>query len=158
MVEKRLIEYLKTYSSQGYTREQLKQHLTKVGWDPKTLEEAFREMSQPAKPAFTRQPVPERKAEKPAEHRESLERAVHKESYHQTNHLVPVFAIATIFILVGLFFYFYTAVLVPQIGKPNIAMPATRPIAGAAVQTDQVNYLLNEVGAYKLHNNPLPTR
>lgn len=162
MVEKRLVEYLKTYKAQGYNDDQLRQHLTKVGWDPKVLDDAFREMKQPqpTMPQFTRPaPIVQRKPEpvqqKPAETKSELGHLVHKESYHRASHVTPIIAIAVVLLLIGLFFYFYTAMLVHDTNKPYIAKP-NRPIVGAAVDATQVQYLLNEAGAYNLHNNPLP--
>lgn len=177
MVDARLVQYLKTYLSQGYNREQLESHLVAQGWNRNDLDQAFGQISPKAekpkfsffgkpkqqvqqkpqfqqKPAVQAQPVMQAKPVREERPRAYAEAGVaHVE--RPSSHFVPVAVLACVFLLVGMFFYSYFYVINPTfVTKPVLTKPDL-PTVGSAVSTKQVEYALNELDFYKLHGNPV---
>jgi hypothetical protein len=176
MVDARLIQYLKNYVSQGYSRDQLELHLVSQGWNRKDLDDAFDQVMPRAapekKPFFQfKQPAAAPKEEKhgfffkkkpKAEARPDLEARARGYAeaglYHEekpSSHFVPVAVLACVFLIIGVFFYSYFYVINPTfVSKPVLTRPEI-PTVGSAVNTAQVEYMLNELDLYKLHGNPV---
>jgi len=177
MVDARLIQYLKNYVSQGYSRDQLESHLVSQGWNKKDLDDAFDQVMPKAapekKPFFQqKQPLPaaEQKEKKhfsffkpkpKVEARPDLEARAGvyaRPAYHEegpSSHFVPVAVLACVFLIIGVFFYSYFYVINPTfVSKPVLTRPEI-PTVGSAVSTAQVEYMLNELDLYKLHGNPV---
>ncbi|MFH1316510.1 MAG: hypothetical protein ABII01_03265 [Candidatus Woesearchaeota archaeon] len=138
MAEKRLVEYIKTYMKQGYSENQLKEHLAKAGWDAKDLSDAFREIK------------PDKASPKP-----HLESIVGRENVNSSRlPIMPIVAIVVIFLIIGVIFYGYFGVLSPKLVEKTFVEKPAPPVVGQAINTKQLEYVFNEAGGYKLHKIP----
>ena len=130
MADLRLVTYVRTYLQQGYQEQQLKQHLVQSGWDARDVEEAF----QVAK----------------------LHEADHAKpvTAHRQSGITHALAIVGIFLILGSVFYSYFFVVSPTfVEKPKLEKPLP-PTIGQAISAEQVEYVLNELDVYKLHDSP----
>ena len=59
----------------------------------------------------------------------------------------------TMFILAGAIYTYFFIISPTFVAKPTIEKPALS--AGEPVEEEHIQYLINELGAYKLHNPPL---
>ena len=171
MVDQRLVDYLKSYVSQGYSREQLAQHLSAQGWSKAELDSAFDQVF-PKKQGepFFKQAKPEAQAKAENEAKPSYDFGAKKGAFKQAgiekpeksirrpseaSHFVPVAVLACVFVVIGAFFYSYFYVINPTfVSRPILAKPEM-PTVGSAISTAQVEYVLNEMDLYKLHGNPV---
>src|SRR3989338_7148144 len=110
MADPRLLQYLKSYMSQGYSHDQLESHLVSQGWNKKDIDDAFDSLA----PKAAAPPAPEKKpgfsffAKKPAEEKpylgakeekpKAMEEAGIYKHEKPSSHFVPVAVLAMVFL------------------------------------------------------------